>query len=129
MAKKQLTFTEEQAGWLNDILADYEAMIVTAKNTIKELRNSWEEIFKGADPEKAETKKLVEDLEKLKLDEGHVNVADQRYRALQNIVFDFMWITPETNAPQTDTGPAEWIDTIWDEPLHAADEDQETVSA
>ena len=90
MAKKQLTFTEEQAGWLNDILADYEAMIVTAKNTIKELRNSWEEIFKGADPEKAETKKLVEDLEKLKLDEGHVNVADQRYRALQNIVFNFM---------------------------------------
>lgn len=82
-------FNKEHVGRLNDILQDYEAMIVTANNTIAEMRKQWEELLEKS-TDKKETKDLAEKLETLKRDDGHVKVAELRYRELQDVIWKFL---------------------------------------
>jgi len=126
MAKTKLTLTSEQVGWLNDILQDYEAMIITATNTIKEIRPQWEELLKTGDSEKS--KDLAEQLEKLNVDEMHIKVAEQRWTELQQLVWNFLGIKKGKDVETIDT--TEWTPgaDVWgEEPLHTADEAQEVV--
>lgn len=121
---EELSFNKEHAWWLNDILQDYEAMIITANNTIAEMRKQWEEILKASDPKEA--KELAEKMETLKRDEWHVKIAELRYKELQDKVWKFLWITLK----DVENLKTDWTlgtDISWEEQIHSADEDTSSV--
>jgi len=121
-----LILTKEQAGYLHDILQDYEAMIITAKNTIKEMRTQWEEVLKKSEGKDASD--LAEKLETLKKDDSHVAIAEQRYEEIQQVVWTFLWIKKEDVKPDY-TKPVDPSYVPGEEPLHTASESEEVVQS
>ena len=122
-----LTLSKEHVGWLNDILQDYEAMIITANNTITEMRKQREELLTKSDDKEA-TKDLAEKLETLKRDEWHVKVAELRYREIQDKIWKYLWVTPADVKPDIEWAKAA-IDAAWAEQIHPVDEAEKVVDA
>ena len=121
-----LKLTKEHAWWLNDILQDYEIMIVTANNTVNELREQWEPLLKDAKtPDEAN--ELAKKLDDLSRDTKHIEVATGRYRELQNVVREFLWIQ-KPNVDDVNT-PTDWeVHDSWEESVHWVDEEIENTS-
>lgn len=93
-----LVFSTEEAWWILDITHDYLQMIMHTKNQAEEMRK-WYESMLAPDaqlPEGITAKQIAEDLESLKQDAIHLDIAEKRTTTIRDAARDFiMSDTPE----------------------------------
>ncbi len=105
-----LVFSTEEAWWILDITHDYLQMIMHTKNQAEEMRK-WYESMLAPDaqlPEGITAKQIAEDLESLKQDAIHLDIAEKRTTTIRDAARDF--IMSDTPENEWNTADAEYTE-------------------